>query len=241
MSFERQLGELLDFGDVETPPPDPARIIRGARRRRARRTVGAVVATACVAVAATVAVHLTGPTGPQSVPMVGAVPVGTASARPATPAPDPTVAPGPSRVVAPGERIGVHPDLMLWVTASEVCAAAPALGSPPGTPVGTECQAGPAPGSGRPGLHYRGAGSEGGPLLITGAYTGPTVPSRIVVTEHGHETVATIVTAAGMTGWTAYYAVVPFGSGGDPGAPLESAIVAYDAAGGVLARSAPSG
>ncbi len=74
--------------------------------------------------------------------------------------------------------------------------------------------------------------------VVASFYLGPT-PSRIVAFFDGKPTVATIVTTAGMKGWTGYYVVLPPMPTGDPSAhrrPAGPAIGVYDAEGKLLAE-----
>ncbi|MFD0261261.1 hypothetical protein ACFVH7_23700 [Kitasatospora indigofera] len=265
MSFDERLGELLDYpddppGHPEAPPAglDPARIIRRARSRRNRRVAGTVAMTLAVAVVATLAVHAAGPDAGPPAPG-GAAPWVTATT---TPSPAPTATappPSPVRVLAAGERIQVTPDVELWVTATDKCTSVTYSAAPETTPA-TDCL--DATGDnvrtdrpdGRPArsnLPAQGSWQLGGPYVITGMYIGKGVPARIVATDHGRATTATIVTTPAMKDWAAFYVVLPdtlpdmhtAPPGGRPATPPAAdpdslTLAVYDAAGTLLTGTA---
>ena len=83
-------------------------------------------------------------------------------------------------------------------------------------------------------------------MLCTGIYLGRTPPARIVATDHGVQTLATVVTTPGMDGWAAFYVVLPDSVPGPPPAapqtqasPTGVEFTAYDAAGNPLVESPP--
>ncbi|MFC8452680.1 hypothetical protein [Kitasatospora sp. NPDC057223] len=249
MSFDKQLGELLDYEDTDRAGIDPAVVIRRARRRRTRRTVAAAAATLVVAVAAAVTVDAHGPAGRQS-PLTVAAPPATAAASPSQkspPSPSAThaTALSPVRAVAPGERFTVYDGLEMWVTATEKCTSTQEPGSEPST----DCRDSDSdnlqgPAAGRrdrpPILAGQSAWLHGEHALFTGIYLGRTPPARIVATDRGVETLATIVTTPGMDGWVAYYFVLPDSQPGTApptpqSRPSTIAFTAYDAEGRLLA------
>lgn len=256
MSFDRRLGELLDYKEVSTAALDPAPIIRRARRRRARRTGGTAAAVLAVAVTAAVAAGAGGPG--ERRPALAAAPTtttltGTASSAPA-PSPSATKAIelSPVRVTLPGEHFTVYGGLEMWVTATEKCTSE----QTPGFSPSTECRdsdsdnlQGPAAGrrDQKPTIGGQSSWRAGEPMLCTGIYLGQTPPARIVVTDHGVQNLATIVTTPGMDGWVAYYVVLPNSVPGTPPAtPLPQAsrtglaLTAYDAGGNLLAGTPPA-
>ncbi|MFD7983404.1 hypothetical protein ACFV4M_08490 [Kitasatospora indigofera] len=267
MSFDERLGELLDYpddppGHPEAPPAglDPARIIRRARSRRNRRVAGTVAMTLAVAVVATLAVHAAGPDAGPPAPG-GAAPWVTATT---TPSPTPTATappppPSPVRVLAAGERIQVTPDVELWVTATDKCTSVTYSAAPETTPA-TDCldatgnnvrTDGPDGRPARSNLPAQGSWQLGGPYVITGMYIGKGVPARIVATDHGKATTATIVTTPAMKDWAAFYVVLPdtlpdmhtAPPGGRPATPPAAdpdslTLAVYDAAGTLLTGTA---
>ncbi|MFE3113289.1 hypothetical protein ACFXKJ_28265 [Kitasatospora indigofera] len=265
MSFDERLGELLDYpddppGHPEAPPAglDPARIIRRARSRRNRRVAGTVAMTLAVAVVATLAVHAAGPDAGPPAPG-GAAPWVTATT---TPSPTPTATappPSPVRVLAAGERIQVTPDVELWVTATDKCTSVTYSAAPETTPA-TDCldatgdnvrTDGPDGRPARSNLPAQGSWQLGGPYVITGMYIGKGVPARIVATDHGRATTATIVTTPAMKDWAAFYVVLPdtlpdmhtAPPGGRPATPPAAdpdslTLAVYDAAGTLLTGTA---
>ncbi|MFF3601507.1 hypothetical protein [Kitasatospora indigofera] len=265
MSFDERLGELLDYpddppGHPEAPPAglDPARIIRRARGRRNRRVAGTVAMTLAVAVVATLAVHAAGPDAGPPAPG-GAAPWVTATT---TPSPTPTATappPSPVRVLAAGERIQVTPDVELWVTATDKCTSVTYSAAPETTPA-TDCldatgdnvrTDGPDGRPARSNLPAQGSWQLGGPYVITGMYIGKGVPARIVATDHGRATTATIVTTPAMKDWAAFYVVLPdtlpdmhtAPPGGRPATPPAAdpdslTLAVYDAAGTLLTGTA---
>ncbi|MER7754653.1 hypothetical protein [Kitasatospora sp. NPDC097643] len=248
MSFEQRLGELLNDEGPDTAGLRPGPIIAGARRRRARRTVGIVAAaTAVVAVAgvtavtmgdaqrgggATAAVALTSSAAPAAGLGPAAAPA-SATAKPSatTPAGLPL---SPVKQVAPGEKIEFADGARMWVTANEKCDEYRDSGGGWGNGSGCRDVRSDNLEHDKPSLYAQGSY---GPKqnLVASFYLGPT-PARIVGFQDGKPFLATLVTTPGMTGWTGYYLVMPglpAPTGNNP--PANPAIAAYDAQGKLLA------
>ncbi|GGV11882.1 hypothetical protein GCM10010495_26820 [Kitasatospora herbaricolor] len=252
MSFDRRLGELLDYEDAGRPGIDPALVIRRARRRRNRRTVAAAAATLVIAVSAAVTADLTGP-GDRRPAATAVAPTATDAATGTTsssPAPSPSAAKAvelsPVQAVAPGERFTIYSDLEMWVTTTEKCISEQAPGFAPSIDCrdsdSDNLQGPPAARRDkRAALYSQSRWHMGEPTLCTGIYLGRTPPARIVAIDHGVQTLATIVTTPGMDGWAAYYVVLPNSVPEPPPAtplPLASRtgleFAAYDADGRLL-------
>ncbi|MFB7475362.1 hypothetical protein [Kitasatospora sp. NPDC056184] len=256
-SFEQRLDGLLKQGERApgAAGPDPAAVIAGARRRRARRRIGTgaaalAVALLCGGTALTVrdgrppggataagaptAVVLPGGGG-GTAPGAGAtgtappaVPAAPAAEPPSgTPKPRPTPE-SPVRRVAPGEQVTIADGLRMSVTATGSCVEAweSATGGWE-KPFGCRDATSDNLDHSRPTVGAQSLGHRGG-TAVTGMYLGP-APARIVVELKGTQAVATLVTTAGMNGWTAYYAVLPdavsdpVGPNGGGGSPAVAA------------------
>ncbi|MFJ4673952.1 hypothetical protein [Kitasatospora purpeofusca] len=220
--FEDRLGELLTREDTARGAgrPDPAAVIAGARRRRARRRVGtgaAVLAVALVcggtaltlgdprpaggaAGAAGAAVTTTAAVLPGAAPAsASAVPVATgAGARPDSPV----------RLVEPGKQLTIADGYRMSVTATQSCVEKWEQAT--GTweqPFGCRDATSDNLDHSRPTIGAQSLG-DGERTVVTGLYLGP-APARIVVELNGVQVVADLVATTEMNGWTAYYAVVP--------------------------------
>ncbi|MFJ9441031.1 hypothetical protein ACIRRH_04080 [Kitasatospora sp. NPDC101235] len=257
MSFENRLGRLLKDEDPYASGPDPVPIIAAARRRRARRRAGtgaAVVAVALVcgatAVTAGNARHvgrIAGEAGAAMTPSAGAVMTpsagvatqlpGTATATPSyVPSPLPTrLLLSPVKRVAAGERIQITENFRMWVTPTEKCQDVRTGGvwSP-----GANCWDLRSDNldHDKPNVAAQ-MYSNKDAAVVASYYLGPS-PSTIVAYRDGIPTTATLVTTAGMQGWTGYYVVLPPMPERDPAIHRPSvspAIGVYDATGALLA------
>ncbi|ARF78928.1 hypothetical protein ACIG0C_04755 [Kitasatospora aureofaciens] len=258
MSFEDRLGELFRNEDPHAAGPEPAAVIAGARRRRARRRAGAGAAALAVALIC----------GATAVTAGGGRPAGNAAAgnaaaeleaasAPSTgaagstgaAAPTPTGSPTPSstrtalplspvRQVAPGEKILVTDDTRIWFTANQRCDESRESDGSWHTSFGCRDVRSDNLEHDKPSVYAQTSGNRDR-SVVASFYLGPT-PSRIVAFFDGKPTVATIVTTAGMKGWTGYYVVLPPMPTGDPSAhrrPAGPAIGVYDAEGKLLAEN----
>ncbi|MFI9329728.1 hypothetical protein ACIGZJ_19560 [Kitasatospora sp. NPDC052868] len=241
MSFETRLGELLNEDDREPAGLDPGRIIARSRRRRSRRVVGAgaaglAVALVCGAAAVTVQ-HTGGGGGAAAAP---ALP-GTAAAPAAAPTPSAVPTPGtaalplsPVRQVAAGEKLEFADGARIWVTATEKCDEYRDRNGVWGSGSGCRDSTSDNLDHDRPSIYAQGSfGTDR--VVLASLYLGP-APARIVAFQNGTSTVATLVTTAGMQGWTAYYVVLPGEPTAAQGRFATPAVAAYDAEGKLLAE-----
>ncbi|MEU6968023.1 hypothetical protein AB0A71_09805 [Kitasatospora aureofaciens] len=253
MSFEDRLGELFRNEDPHAAGPEPAAVIAGARRRRARRRAGAgaaalAVALICGATAVTAgggrsAGNAAAELEAASAPSTGAAgSTGAAAPTPTgspTPSATPTALPlSPVRQVAPGEKILVTDDTRIWFTANQRCDESRDSDGSWHTSFGCRDVRSDNLEHDKPSVYTQTSGNRDR-SVVASFYLGPT-PSRIVAFFDGKPTVATIVTTAGMKGWTGYYVVLPPMPTGDPSAhrrPAGPAIGVYDAEGKLLAEN----
>ncbi|MFC5665313.1 hypothetical protein ACFP3U_20310 [Kitasatospora misakiensis] len=221
--FEERLGELLTGQDTAwgAGGPDPAVVIAGARRRRARRRVGAgavalTVALVCGGTALTFGgarpadgVVAAGTATSRVAVLPGAAPVASAVVSAVTGSSAPQARPdSPVLRVAPGEQVPIAEGYRMSVTATVSCVekweqATGAWEQPFGCRDATSDNLDHT----RPTIGAQSMG-DAQRTVVTGLYLGPT-PAGITVELGGTEVGATLVTTAGMQGWTAYYAVLP--------------------------------
>ncbi|MER6362005.1 hypothetical protein [Kitasatospora sp. NPDC001527] len=219
--------------------PDPAAVIAVARRRRARRRAGAGAAALAVALIAGGAALTQGDGQPGGGAVVAAgaptaAGLPAASRLPGTGTPIPVdgtapvhvpVAPeasaatpsgsgpkhrpdSPVKRVAPGEQVAIVDGFRMSVTATESCVEQ--WESATGTwekPFGCRDATSDNLDHSRPTVGAQSSG-DAQRTVVTGLYLGP-APATITVELNGTQVVATLVTTAGMEGWTAYYAVFP--------------------------------
>jgi hypothetical protein len=227
MDFESELSALLDYEETAPVPVDTGRIMARARRRtrvhKAATGIAALVVAGVVASVATGGLPATG---------VHATQPGVVTPAPASVPPDSSAAPlatgSPSPVVqmAPGST-HLLLDTGFWTTvdSTTLCLGEPKHASP-------SCQStGHRPGA--RGITYMGAPAVAPDHreAFLGEFIGPTLPTRIVVTVGGEQTVATILTIPGAHDWVAFDAVVQ-----QPSGTSQANITAFDSAGHVLAH-----
>lgn len=216
MTFESRLGALLDYEGPAPAPVDPARIMARARRRtRARRAATGIGA---LAVAGTVVGFAAG----------GFTGAAERVAQPGVSAPVTAGAPSPVVALAPGSR-HLLSDTGFWTAleSSGLCVEGPHQ-----APLCVDLP--PHPGA-KPGLGYvqtGGAAVPGHRAVLVGRYTGPTPPTRIVVTVEGRQVVATILTTPGKHNWVTYDAVIP-----QSAVAHATTVTAFDSTGHVVAQT----
>ncbi|WP_406202547.1 hypothetical protein OH807_24480 [Kitasatospora sp. NBC_01560] len=241
MSFEQRLGDLLKDDNGEDPNhweqagAAPGPIIARARRRRARRTTGAAAAALAVALVCG-ATAVTAGSARQAGGMAGAAGAALTPSTGATaaPVPTPTGPPvSPVRQVAAGEALDIIDGFRIRVTATAKCDEERAPDGSWDTAFGWRDTTSDNVAHNTPAIYGQAAGTPARTVL-TGFYLGP-APTRITARQGDAEVTATVVAAPGMTGWTAYYAVLPPRTEGPKPSWPGVWLTAYDAAGKVLA------
>ncbi|MFF7590294.1 hypothetical protein ACFZCK_22650 [Kitasatospora purpeofusca] len=218
--FEERLGELLTREDTAwgAARPDPAAVIAGARRRRARRRVGTGVAALAVALVCGGTALTLGDPRPAGGAAGAAVTTTAAVLAGAAPAASASVVPvatgagaqpdSPVRPMEPGKQLTIADGYRMSVTATRSCVEKREQAT--GTweqPFGCRDATSDNLDHSRPTIGAQSLG-DGERTVVTGLYLGP-APARIMVELNGVQVVATLVTTTEMHGWTAYYAVVP--------------------------------
>lgn len=214
MDLEDRLPDLLHAAAQETALPiSAAKVIAGARRRRARTLLTA--STAILALAAAVAL----PAYLRATPAASAGPV--------------PITPSPVRTVSLYQRVDIEQGLQMWLAETEVCTESqPGLVWDPRSDAAEDlCLPGLVPHPGvhtQPGFHGLSAVGTTPLMAVFGVYFG-SPPASIVFNGPGFTKVATLVTSLQLPGEVGYYAMLPLMSF----SPVTE--TAYDAAGHVLA------